>query len=99
LNPWYYFCYMELKGLDREQQQQALDLESRFDSLLVDAILAGTKQGQFSCEKPELLAASITAQLQQWHLKQWKFKLQGVIMEEYAEHIFENLLLCLNHRP
>ena len=35
LNPWYYFCYMELKGLDREQQQQALDLELRFDSLLV----------------------------------------------------------------
>ncbi|MGA0203405.1 MAG: hypothetical protein ACO3JU_09560 [Pseudohongiellaceae bacterium] len=98
LNPWYYFCYMELKGLDREQQQQALDLELRFDSLLVDAIRAGMKQGQFSCEKPELLAASITAQLQQWHLKQWKFKLQEVSMEEYAEHIFENLLLCLNHR-
>ena len=98
LNPWYYFCYMELKGLDREQQQQALDLELRFDSLLVDAIRAGMKQGQFSCEKPQLLAASITAQLQQWHLKQWKFKLQEVSMEEYAEHIFENLLLCLNHR-
>lgn len=98
LNPWYYFCYMELKGLDREQQQQALDLELRFDSLLVDAIRAGMKQGQFSCEKPELLAASITAQLQQWHLKQWKFKLQEVSMEEYAEHIFENLLLCLDHR-
>lgn len=98
LNPWYYFCYMELKGLEREQQQQALDLELRFDRILVDAIRTGIKQGKFSCDNPELLAASITAQLQQWHLKQWKFKLQEVSMEAYAQHIFENLLLCLNHR-
>ena len=55
LNPWYYFCYMELKGLDREQQQQALDLELRFDSLLVDAIRAGIKQ------EPVLLRKAGTA--------------------------------------
>ena len=96
LNPWYYFCYMELKGLDRDQQQQAMDLELRFDSLLVDAIQAGIKKGQFTCENPELLAASITAQLQQWHLKHWKFKLREVSMEQYAQHILENLLLCLH---
>ncbi len=98
LNPWYYFCFMELKGLDREQQQQAMDLELRFDGLLVDAINAGVKNGQFICANPPLLASSITAQLQQWHLKHWKFKLRDVSMEEYAAHILETALLSLQYQ-
>ncbi len=98
LSPWYYFCYMELKGLDKEQQQQALDLELRFDSLLVDAIQSGISQKQFICDKPALLASSITAQLQQWHLKQWKFRMKDVSMEEYAAHIIDNALRCLSYR-
>ncbi len=97
LSPWYYFCYMELKGLDKEQQEQALDLELRFDGILVDAIQAGIAREQFSCANPALLAASITAQLQQWHLKRWKFRLREVGMEEYAEHIIDNALRCLGY--
>ena len=83
---------MELKGLDREQQQQALDLESRFDSLLVDAILAGMKQGQFSAKSRSCSRHRLQLNFSSGTLKQWKFKLQEVSMEEYAEHIFENLL-------
>lgn len=95
LNPWYYFCYMELKGLPREQQQQAMDLELRFESYLIDAFQAGVKSGQFICEKPELLASHVTAQLQQWHLKHWKFRQRQIEMQEYAENVLQNLLLCL----
>jgi len=95
LNPWYYFCYMELKGLDREQQEQAMELELRFDRILIDAFKAGIELGQFTCEKPELLAATVTAQLQQWYLKHWKFKLRNISMDEYAEYIYQNLLVCL----
>lgn len=95
LNPWYYFCYMELKGLPKEQQQQAMDLELRFESYLINAFQAGVRSGQFVCEKPELLASHVTAQLQQWHLKHWKFKQRNIQMQEYAENVLENLLLCL----
>ena len=95
LNPWYYFCFMELKGLDREQQEQAMELELRFERILIDAFNAGISQGQFTCANPELLAAAVTAQLQQWHLKHWKFKLRNVGMEEYAQYVLDNLLLCL----
>lgn len=95
LNPWYYFCFMELKGLDREQQEQAMELELRFERILIDAFKAGMEQGQFVCSRPELLAAAVTAQLQQWHLKHWKFKLRGVGMDEYAQYIFDNLLASL----
>ncbi len=95
LNPWYYFCFMESKGLDREQQQQAMDLELRFDGFLIEAFEAGVAAGIFVCEKPQLLAAQVTASLQQWHLKHWKMKLREVTLQEYAQHILDNALLCL----
>ncbi len=95
LSPWYYFCFMELKGLPREQQQQTMELELRFEGILLDAIHAGVASGQFVCAQPELLASQVTAQLQQWHLKRWKFKLRDIGKQEYAQFVFESLLKCL----
>ena len=97
LSPWYYFCFMELKGLPREQQQQTLELELRFEGILLDAIHSGVASGQFVCNQPELLASQVTAQLQQWHLKQWKFKLREIGKQEYAQFVFESLLKCLQY--
>ncbi len=97
LSPWYYFCFMELKGLPREQQQQTLELELRFEGILMDAIEAGVASGQFVCAQPELLASQVTAQLQQWHLKQWKFKLREIGKQEYAQFVFESLLKSLQY--
>lgn len=97
LSPWYYFCFMELKGLPREQQQQTLELELRFEGILMDAIRAGVASGQFACDQPELLASQVTAQLQQWHLKRWKFKLRDIGRQEYAQFVFESLLKCLDY--
>ncbi|NKB32086.1 MAG: TetR family transcriptional regulator [Pseudomonadales bacterium] len=95
MSPWYYFCFMELKGLPKEQQQFALNVELRFEETLMDTISKGVKAGQFTCEKPELLASQVTAQLQQWHLKHWKFKLRKVKTEEYAQFVFDSLMTCL----
>jgi len=98
MSPWYYFCFMELKGLPREQQLQTLELELRFEAILIEAFRAGVEDGQFVCEKPELLASQVTAQLQQWHLKRWKFKLRKIDTQEYAQFIFDNLLMCLAYK-
>lgn len=95
LSPWFYFCFMELKGLDREQQQQAMDLELRFEAGLIDAIQAGMEQEVLHCESPALQASLVTAQLQQWHLKKWKFRLRQITAEEYASAIFDNLCASL----
>lgn len=97
MSPWYYFCFMELKGLPKDQQQQTLELELRFEGILLDAIHAGVASGQFVCKQPELLASQVTAQLQQWHLKRWKFKLRDIAKEEYAQFVFESLLKCLQY--
>ena len=95
LSPWYYFCFMEVKGLPKVQQQFALDVELRFESVLIDSFMTGVEEGQFQCKNPELLASQITAQMQQWYLKYWKFRLHGVPTQEYAQFIFDNLMLCL----
>ena len=95
MSPWYYFCFMELKGLSKEQQQFALNVELRFEDILMGSINKGVEAGQFTCDKPELLASQVTAQLQQWHLKHWKFKLREVKTEEYAQFVFDNLMICL----
>ena len=95
MNPWYYFCFMELKGLPKEQQQVVLDAELRFEAILMDTIAAGVATDQFVCEKPELLASQVVAQLQQWHLKQWKFKVRKISTEEYAQYVLDTLLMCL----
>jgi AcrR family transcriptional regulator len=95
MNPWYYFCFMELKGLSRQQQEYALDMELRFEAILMNSFRTGAASGQFICSQPELLASQVTAQLQQWHLKHWKFKLREVETQDYAQFVFENLLLCL----
>jgi hypothetical protein len=86
-----------LKGLPREQQQQTLELELRFEGILMDAILEGVVSGQFICDQPKLLASQVTAQLQQWHLKKWKFKLRDIGKQEYAQFVFESLLKCLQY--
>ncbi len=96
LRPWYQFCFMEVKGLPREQQQQTLELELRFEESLVEVFEKGTASGVFQCKTPKLLASQVTAQLEQWHLKQWKFKLRGVSNDDYAQFIFDNLMRCLH---
>ena len=65
MSPWYYFCFMELKGLSKEQQQFALNVELRFEDTLMESISEGVEAGLFTCDKPELLASQVTAQLQQ----------------------------------
>jgi hypothetical protein len=95
LRPWYQFCFMEVKGLPRSQQQQTLELELRFEESLIEVFEKGAASGVFQCTNPQLLASQVTAQLEQWHLKQWKFKLRGVTNDDYAQFIFDNLMRCL----
>ena len=97
LSSWYYFCFMELKGLPKEQQKFTLDAELRGEDFLMGIIRKGINTKKFVCERPDLLASQIIAQLQQWHLKQWKFKLRGINTEEYAAYVFSTLMTCLSY--
>jgi AcrR family transcriptional regulator len=99
MHNWYYFCYLEAKGLPRDQLQAALDLELKFDASLSATFRDGIKAGVFFCDNLALVASHVTAMLQQWYLKRWKFQLQRTPIETYTAFVFERALSSLNYRP
>lgn len=95
MHPWYYFCYLEAKGLSREQREAAMQMELKFDERLRDTFQAGVAVGIFTVDNIALLAANTTSMLQQWYLKRWKFQLMGTRTDDYAAFVFETTLLNL----
>lgn len=95
MHPWYYFCYLEAKGLSREQRDAAMQMELKFDERLRDTFQAGVAAGIFTVDNIALLAANTTSMLQQWYLKRWKFQLMGTRTDDYAAFVFETTLHIL----
>ena len=98
LSPWYYFCFMEAKGLPRDQQERSIQLELKFENMLVGVIQRGIKMGIFHCQHPDLLASHATGMVQQWYVKRWKFKRRQTQVQTYARFVFETLLQNLECR-
>lgn len=97
MHPWYYFCYLEAKGLPREQREAAMQMELKFDERILDTFNAGVAAGLFSADRLPLLAANTTAMLQQWYLKRWKFGLTATRTEDYAAFVFDVTLRNLGY--
>lgn len=96
MHSWYYFCYLEAKGLTREQRDAAMQMELQFDETLKALFREGIEAGVFRCEDNiDLLASQTTALLQQWYLKRWKFQVRGVAIETYADFVFRTVLRSL----
>jgi len=98
MHPWYYFCYMEAKGLSLEQREAAMNMELKFDERLLETFEAGVAAGLFNADNLTLLAANTTAMLQQWYLRRWKFSQLGTRLEDYAQFVFDTTLSNLGHR-
>lgn len=96
MHSWYYFCYLEAKGLDREQREAAMQLELKFDASLKETFRDGIESGVFCySDDVDLLASITTAMLQQWYLKRWKFQLKGTRIETYADFVYSRVLQSL----
>jgi AcrR family transcriptional regulator len=99
MHPWYYFCFIEAKGLDKAQREEAMQMEFRFDQRLQEIFEEGIKAGVFKYKgNTALLAAATTAMLQQWYLKRWKFHTLQTDIAHYAEFIVGNLCDSLNYK-
>lgn len=99
MRPWYYFCYLEAKGLSQEQRAAAARIELRFDERLLETFTAGVAAQLFVPDRLELQAANTKAMLQQWYLKAWKFASYGTRTEDYAAFVFDMSLRNLAYRP
>jgi len=98
MHPWYYFCYLEAKGLSRDQREAAMQMELKFDERLRETFEAGAATGLFKCDRIGLLAANTTSMLQQWYLKRWKFQIMGTRIDEYAAFVFDITLRNLGYQ-
>lgn len=99
MHQWYYFCFIEAKGLDKEQREEAMQMELRFDRRLQEIFDEGIQAGVFSYTgNTALLAAATTAMLQQWYLKRWKFQQLNMDIASYADFILSNLLDSLSFK-
>ncbi len=98
MHPWYYFCYLEAKGLSRDQREAAMQMEIKFDERLQETFAGGVATGVFRADKLALLAANTTSMLQQWYLKRWKFQILRTRIDEYAAFVYETTLRNLDYQ-
>jgi len=99
MHPWYYFCFIEAKGLDKAQREAATQMELKFDERLREIFSDGIESGVFHYDgNLTLLAASTTAMLQQWYLKRWKFQHLKVNIADYAGFVFGHVLGSLKYK-
>lgn len=95
--PWYYFCFIEAKGLDKQQRDAAMQMELRFDQRLQSIFRQGMDSGVFTYDDDlALLSATTTAMLQQWYLKRWKFQHHKTDIVTYAQFVLKHVLNSVN---
>ena len=66
---------------------------------MIEGLNRGVQIKVFKGENADLFASQITAQLQQWHLKPWKFKLKNISLPQSVDYCFQNLLNGLDLPP
>lgn len=89
MQEWFYFSFMEVKNLPREEQKRAIESELMTESIFSDIIAEGTKAGLFKKQNPLLTASIIKGMLQDWYLKRWKYKKRRITVECYADFVIE----------
>ncbi|ALO46694.1 TetR/AcrR family transcriptional regulator [Pseudohongiella spirulinae] len=98
MHQWYYFCFIEAKGLDKQQREAATQMEQKFDERLKSIFRQGIDAGVFSYDDDlGLLAAATTAMLQQWYLKRWKFQQMKTSIDTFAGFTLQHVLNALNY--
>jgi AcrR family transcriptional regulator len=89
LRDWFYFAYTEAKNLSPEEKLQAMANEKLTETLFIGILKKGQEQGEFWLRDLSLTAAVIKAMLQDWYLKRWKYRGQGVSVEQYSEFVID----------
>lgn len=67
---------------DQAKQFDIVDT-AEFTTLIEDCL----NTGKYDCVNPQMTANSILAQIQDWYLKAWKYKQQGVKTDQYADYL------------
>ena len=95
MQPWFYFAYMETKNLPQNKKAMAIESEVNMENKILELIKDGMEEGCFrSLENAQLVASLIKAMLQDWYLKQGKYKKRYIGVDNYAAQVVD---LTLNY--
>ncbi|HDP80578.1 MAG TPA: TetR/AcrR family transcriptional regulator [Spirochaetes bacterium] len=89
LQSWFYFSFMEAKGLGREQLKKAIETELYTESIIEEILSDGARSGDFASIDVPMTSAAVKALLQDWYLKRWKYSGRGVTVEQYARFMID----------
>ncbi len=87
MQPWFYFSFMEARNLDKKQMKAAIESEILTEQVFADILRSGREEGIFEVADPDMTAALIKANLQEWYVKRWKYRSRGVAVEDYARFV------------
>lgn len=90
LQPWFYFVFMESRTLSGHQKSVARSAELHFQEQIARQI---KESGTTDARRTRLLASHYQALIQDWYVKRWKYKSQGVTVDEFANSISRWTLL------
>ncbi len=84
---WFYFAFLEVKAFDKSARDMALQSELRTEALIADAIRDGIAAGLYAPGDPQVWAALVKPLLQDWYIKQWKYRRRGISSAAYVETV------------
>lgn len=96
MRAWFYFSYMEAKGLPAEEKRDAVAIELEIEEIFLGLIEDGIEADVYRSRNARLVASMIKALLQDWYLKRRKYRDQNVAVDDYAafmRDVIESYLL------
>ena len=96
LQSWLFFLYFETRGLPKNHQHDSKQIELNSIANYKSIIESGIKDGIFSTQQADFIAHNILVLIQDWYLKPWKSKIQGVERDKYLDDILELIRTSLS---
>lgn len=85
LHPWFFFCFMESKNLDKAMRQYAIKSELMMETKLIMAVEEGQNLTLYNKTlSAKTIAAHIKPLLHDWYLKRWKYKQRKISIDDFC---------------
>ena len=87
LQPWLFFLYFETRSLPEKHQNDSKQIELNTIANYKSIIDAGNAGGEFNTTQSAFIAQNILVLIQDWYLKPWKYKQQGIEAQQYLDEL------------
>ena len=96
LQPWLFFLYFETRSLPEKHQIESKQIELNTIANYKSIIDSGVADGVFNTHQSHFIAQNILVLIQDWYLKPWKNKQQGIEREKYLDDLLQMIRTSLS---